>query len=200
LSDSSNSNASGAVDYEKLGRDELLALLHDVTAQRDKVLAQYEAMTEQVDASGRDVASARLEAERNTERAAESERRAESEAARAADLARQLDEDRRKRDEIAGEFARFREAAAHTSVEDPWSVLSRALSQIVGDWVAWARAKIPPDSALLPWFDRAVDLSKKAGCLALGWGKALVDWATPRAVELWKWLKAEFARRANSQR
>ena len=67
--------------------------------------------------------------------AEDSEHRAEQEAAHAKELSRQLDEECRKRAEIAAELARFRDAMEHAPVEDPWSVLWRAVSQIVSDWV-----------------------------------------------------------------
>ncbi|MGE0197060.1 MAG: hypothetical protein AB7P48_15730, partial [Methylocystis sp.] len=100
---------------------------------------------------------------------------------------------------IAAEFARFRDAAAHAPVEDPWGVLWRAISQIAGDWVAWARAKIPPDSSLLPWFDRAVEFVKVV--LRVGWkcGAAFFEWAKPRVVDLWKWLRSEAAGRTSKE-
>lgn len=187
------------VEHEKLTREELLALLRDVTEQRDDVLSQYEAMALQVDESTREIDDAQLDAQHNAEKAADSEHRAEQDAARASELSRQLDEERRKNAAIAAEFVRFREAVEHAPIEDPWGVLWRAISQIVSDWVAWARAKIPPDSPLLPWFDRAVELAKIAGRLAVKWGRAFFEWAKPRVIASWKWLEAEAARRMSKE-
>ena len=121
------------------------------------------------------------------------------EATHVAELSRQLDEERRKRAEISAEFARFRDAIEHAPVEDPWGVLWRAVSQIISDWVAWARAKIPPDSPFLSWFDRAVELAKAAGRLAWRSSKAVFEWAKPRVIDLWKRLKSEVARRTNKE-
>ncbi len=191
--------AAADVEHEKLGRKELLVLLRDVTEQRDKVLSQYEAMALQVGESTREIDDALLTAQQNAKKAEESEHRADQEAAHANELSRQLDEERRKRAEIAAEFARFRNATEHAPVEDPWGVLWRAVSQIVSDWVAWARGKIPPNSSLLPWFDRTVELTKTAGRLALKWGQAFFAWAKPRVIELWKWLKSEVARRMKKE-
>jgi hypothetical protein len=73
------------------------------------------------------------------------------------------------------------------------------LFQILNDWVAFARAKIPPDSSLLPWFDRAVELAKSGSRLAWAWGKAFYLWAEPRVIELWKWLRREIARRMSRE-
>lgn len=199
MSDNPILKAGADLEHEKLGREELLALLRNVTEQRDKLLSQYEGMALQVDESSREIAADLLEAQRNAKKAEASERHAEEEEAHANELSRELDEERRKSAEIAAEFARFREAAEHAPVEDPWGQLWRAMSQIVSDWVAWARAKIPPDSALLPWFDRAVELTKTAIRLALKWGKALFEWAKPRVVDLWKWLKSEVARRMSKE-
>lgn len=199
LSDDRIPKAAAGVEHEKLGRDELLALLRGVTEQRDQVLSQYEAMALQVDESTREIDDALLDAQHNAKKAEDSEHRAAQEAARADELSRQLGEERRKRAEIAAEFARFRDWVAHAPVEDPWGVLWRALSQIAGDWVAWARAKIPPDSPFLPWFDRAVGFAKTAGRLAVKCGKALFEWAKPRVIDLWKRLESEVARRASKQ-
>ncbi len=178
------------VEREKLNREELLALLRDVTEQRDNLLTKYESMALQVDESVREIAADVLDAEQSAKRAEASERHAAQEATHASELSRQLDEERRKQAEIADEFARFREAAKRAPVEDPWGVLWRAASQIVSDWVAWTRAKIPPDSAFLPWFDRAVELVKALSRLAFSGGKALFEWAKPHIVELWKRLKS----------
>lgn len=194
LSDDRLPKAAPDVEHEKLGREELLALLRDVTEQRDQVLSQYEAMALQVDESTREIDDAQLEAQHNAKKAEDSEHLAEQEAARANELSRQLDEERRKRAEIAARFARFRDAMTHAPVEDPWGVLWRAISQIVSDWVAWARAKIPPESPLLPWFDRAVAFAKTAGRLAVKWGRAFFEWAKPRVIDLWKWLESLWKR------
>lgn len=190
---------STAVNYEKLEREELLALLRDVTEQRDRMLSQYEAMAFQVDESTREIDDALLDAQHNAKRAEVCEHRAEQEAEQIEELSRQLDEERRKRAEIAAEFARFRDAVEHAPVEDPWGVLWRAISQIVSGWVAWGRAKIPPESPLLPWFDRVVELAKTVGRFAFKWGKAFFDGAKPHVIALWKWLKSEVARRMNKE-
>jgi hypothetical protein len=183
------------IEHEKLDRDELLALLRDVSEQRDKLLSQYESMALQVDESVREIAADVLDAQRSEIKAEASERHAEQEATHAMELSRQLDEERRMRAEITAEFARFRDAAARAPVGDPWSVLWRAASQIGDDWIAWARAKIPSDSWFLPWFDRAVELAKTVGRLAFKVAKALFAWAKPRVIDLWKRLKSELRRR-----
>ncbi|MGD9541362.1 hypothetical protein [Methylocystis sp.] len=179
------------IEHENLSREELLALLRDVTEQRDNLLTKYEAMALQVDESVREIAADVLIAQRSEKKAEASERHAEQEATHASELSRQLDEERRKESEIAAEFARFRDAVARAPVEDPWGVLGRAASQIGNDWVAWARAKIPPDSWFLPWFDRAVELVKTVSRLAFKSAKALFEWARPHVIDLWKRLKSK---------
>ena len=182
------------VEHEKLDREELLALLRDVTEQRNNLLSQYEAMAFQVDESVREIAADVLDAQENASKAEASEHRAEQEATHAAELLRQLNEERRTRAEITAEYARFRDAVEHAPIEDPWGVLWRAISRIVSNWVAWVRAKIPPDSPLLPWFDRAIELAKEVGRLSWKCGKALFDWARPRVIDFQKQLKSEVAR------
>jgi len=199
LADNLIPKAAANVQHEKLKRRELLALLRDVTEQRDKLLSQFEAMAHQVDESTEQIDEAMVEARLDAKRAEDSEHHAEQEIAHANELSHQLDEERRKSAEIAAEFARFRDTMERAPVEDPWGVLWRAVSQIVSDWVAWVRAKIPSDSAFLPWFDRAVELAKTALCLALKWGKALFEWTKPRVIDLCKWLKSKFARRRNKE-
>jgi hypothetical protein len=191
--------ASEGIEHENLSRKELLALLRDVTEQRDRVLFQFEAMALQTDESSREVAEAQLDERYEAKRAEDSERHAEQEAAQAKELSRQLEEERRKSAAIAAEFARFRDAMERTPVEDPWSILGRAALQIVSNWAAWMRAKIPPDSPLLPWYDRAVELAKTTGDLLFRCGKAFFKWAKPRAVDSWLWLKSEFARRVKKE-
>lgn len=179
------------IEHDNLTREELLALLHDVTEQRDRLLSQYESMAAQVDESVREIAADVRDAQQNEKKAKASERHAAQEATHASELSRQLDEERRKRAEIASEFARFRDAADRAPIDDPWGVLWGAASQIVSGWVAWARAKFPPDSSLLPWFDRAIALLKAVGRLAFKGAKALFDWGWPRVVDLWNRLTGE---------
>jgi hypothetical protein len=190
---------SADIEHENLSRKELLALLRDVTEQRNRVLLQFETMALQTDESAREVAEAQQDEHYEAKRAEHSERHAEQEAAHAKELSRQLDEERRKNAAIAAEFASFRDAMERAPVEDPWRVLGRAALQIVSNWVAWIRAKIPPDSPLLPWYDRAVELAKTTGDLLFRCGKAFFEGAKPRAVDSWLWLKSEFARRMKKE-
>jgi hypothetical protein len=189
-----------ADDVKRRERYDLLARLRDVTRQRDELLTQYEAMAFQVDESTKDVDGALLEARANAKRAQDCEVLEEREAAQIKELTGQLEAERRRSGEIAAEFARYRQDAAqklaeHAQCEDPWSLLALAVSQILSQAVAWLRAKIPADSALLPWFDRLIDFAEASARLAWRWGKAAFDWAKPRVLELWTRVRAEVARR-----
>jgi hypothetical protein len=207
LSDENVPNA----DPADAKRAQCLVLLRDVTAQRDKLLAQYEAMALQVDESVREIDEDIFQLRHYAKQAEASERHAADETARANDLARKLDEERRRSAGIADEFAHFRLAAEqryaaaeralaeHPSEANPRAMLSRAITLIACDAVAWTRAKIPPDSPLLPWFDRAIDVATKAGRLAWKYACAFIEWATPRVIDLWKWAKSEVAKRASKQ-
>ncbi len=202
----SDENVPNADDVK---RESLRALLRDVTAQRDKLLAEYEAMSLQVDESVREIDEDILQIRQCADKAEASERRAEKETARADDLARQLDEERRNSATVTNEFARFRreaeqrQAAAERALAlqpseaSPVAMLWRAITLIACDVVAWTRAKIPPDSPLLPWFDRAIEYATKAGRLAWKCANAFIEWATPRVIDLWKWAKSEFAKRVS---
>lgn len=181
--------------HEKLSREEILALLRDAIDQRDKLVSQFEAMALQVDESVREIDDARLDAQHQAEKAEESERRAQQDASRATDLARALEEERRKNIELAAEFARFREEIERAPIEDPWGVLRRATAQIASDWISWLRAKFPPDSPLLPWFDRAVEGTKRLSSFAWKCAVALYEWMKPRLAALWERVSSEVARR-----
>lgn len=213
LSDNRNRSAAVAAatpsageDYDKLGRDALVSLLRSVIEQRDDVLSKYEAMAFQVDESTHEIDDAQLEAKRNAQKAEGDARKAQEAEKRAAELQRLLDDERRAKATLAGDFARYRDKVTSTPVDEPWSQLWRAISQIARDAVAWARAKIPADSQFLPWFDKGVDLIVATGRLLREWSLALYDWARPRALEfyawgkpraidLWKRLKTEIERR-----
>jgi hypothetical protein len=204
LSDETVPNA----DTADAKRAQCLALLRDVTDQRDKLLAEYEGMALQVDEATREIDEDILQARQYAKKSEASQHRAAEESARATELARQLDEERRKSAGVADEFARFRLAAEQRLAtaeralalqpppdENPPAMLWRAITLIACDAVAWTRAKIPPDSPLLPWFDRAVEYAAKAGLLAWKCTRAFIEWATPRVIDLWKWAKSEVAKR-----
>ena len=189
-----------ADDVKRRERYDLLARLRDVTRQRDELLTQYEAMAFQVDELTKDVDGALLEARANAKRAQDCELLEEREAAQIRELTGQIEAERRKSEEIAAEFARYRQETAqkleeHAQREDPWSLLAFAVSQILSQAVAWLRAKIPAESALLPWFDRLIDFLKATGRLAWRWGNQAFDWAKPRVLDFWKRLRAEIAQR-----
>lgn len=177
----------------------MLALLRDVMEQRDTVLSQYEAMALQVDEAVREVDEALVESQHNAKMAKEIDERAECEAARANELSRELDEERRKSAARAEEIARLHHAIEHGPYERPWRVASLALVQIIEDAIAWMRAKIPRESALLPWFDKAVALARTGGRLGLKSAVTFLRWAQPHAIASWDWLKREAARRMSKR-
>ncbi len=163
--------------------------------QRDTVMSQYEAMALQVDEAVREVDEALVESQHNAKMAKESDERAEREAAHASELLLELEKERRKRGEIAEELAHLHHALEQGSIAHPWRILRLAVLQIIEDAIAWVRAKIPPESALLPWFDKAVELARTTGRFALKSAVTFLRWAQPHAVASWDWLKREAARR-----
>jgi hypothetical protein len=199
LSDDPLPKADDDVERRKLEREDFAARLREVTRQRDELLSQYESMAFQVDESTKEVDGALLEARANAKRAQDCEILERQESAQLSELTRQLDAERRKSGEIAANFAAYRLQMQNAAVEDPWSVLERAISQILCDGIAWLRVKIPPESPLLPWFDRLADFAKATGRLAWQWSKAFFAWATPRVVDLWKRLKDEVAQRRSKE-
>ncbi len=200
MSNDFTTKASADIETENLTREELLKLLHDISEQRDAVLSQFEAMAFQTDASAREITEAKLEECYEAKRAADSERHAEQEAAYANELLRQLNEERSKCAAITTDFARFRDAMERAPVDAPWTVLGRAALQIISNGVAWARAKIPADSPLLPWFDRAVELAKTTGRLLFVWSKSFLVWMKPHAINFWRSLRSEVVKRMSKAR
>ena len=197
---SDNSLPKAADDAKRRERYDLLARLRDVTRQRDELLTQYKLMAFQVDESTKDVDGALLEARANAKRAQDCELLEEREAAQIRELTGQLAAERRTSAETAAEFARYRQDVAqklaeHAQREDPWILLTFAVSQILSQTVVWLRAKFPAESALLPWFDRLIDFLEATSRLACRWGKAVFDWGRPRILELWTRLRAEMAQR-----
>lgn len=187
------------LEHEKLGREELLALLRDVTEQRDTVLSQYEAMALQVDEAVRQVDEALVEAQHSAKMAKESEERVEQQGAHISELSLRCDEERRKLGEIAEELAHLRHALEHGPIAHPWRILRLAVLQIIEDSIAWLRAKIPGESALLPWFDKAVELTRAVARFAEESAVAFLRWAKPHAIASWDWLKREAARRMSKR-
>lgn len=176
-------------------RDELRARLDEVTSQRDAILAERESTTQQVEEAAKQVADANWRAEEAEKKAQESDHRAQAASARADTTARELDEARRQAAEAAAEHARYRHEIENAPAEDPWAMLWRALSQLTQDGVAWTRAKIPADSPILPWFDKAVAGATRAGCVAIKTADAAIKWATPHAIALFERAKSEIAQR-----
>ncbi len=199
MSDSFTPRGNADDGHEKLGRDELLAILRDAIDQRDKLVSQFEAMALQVDESVREIDDARLDAQHQAEKAEESERRAQQDALRVNDLARALEEERRKYVELAAEFAAFREEIEQAPIEDPWRILRLAIAQIASNWIFWLRGKFPPDSPLLPWFDRAVEGTKRLSNLTWKCAVALYAWMKPRLAAFFGKVSSEAARRMSKK-
>jgi hypothetical protein len=195
LSDNLTSKAATDMKHDDLTKEELLALLREVVAQRDELLSHYESMAFQVDDSTREVDEAMSDARQYAKKASDCEHHAEAEVAHTDALLRQLNEERLKSSEIALEFTRFREAVERAPVQDPWRLLGRAVLQIVSNRVARARLKFPPDSPLLPWFDRTVELVKSMWRRLLSWSRAVFLWVKPRSLAAFGWLKREIALR-----
>jgi len=199
LSDSPRPKPPAELGQKTLQREQLLARLRDVTEQRDKLLSQYEAMALQVDESTREIDDALLDARRRAQEAEKSERFAQQEAAQIKALTRQLEEERRNHAAVSAEYARYREATRRAPIDDPWGVSRRAFSQILADWIAVLRAKIPRESPFLPWFDRAIDLVQASARLVWRCAKAAYSWVKPRAIAISQRLKVEIAQRLSKR-
>jgi hypothetical protein len=92
----------------------------------------------------------------------------------------------RRVEELSAETARLRQIVEATPESDPVALLWAIVSEKTRAGVAWARAKIPADSPMLPWFDRTVETVTMIGCMAVKLTREFVAWATPRAIALSK--------------
>lgn len=152
-------------------RDDVKVELASVLANRDQVIGDIVADHEKIAAdltSERD----RLLQERNAATAL------------VQGLTRRADDANQRADAAAEEMARLRREIADLSSPDPLEVLWTFASEKTRAAVAWVRAKIPADSPALPYFDKTVDAVTRIGCITLKLSKELIDWATPRVIEL----------------
>lgn len=84
------------------------------------------------------------------------------------------------------EIQRLREALDAKPSTDPLELLIEVLGDRTKLAVAWVRGKIPADSPILPWFDKAVETVTKVGCMAVKLTKEFLAWATPKVIALSK--------------
>lgn len=177
--------------------EEMRALLHDVTAQRDNLLTQYETSALQTDEATREVYEAIFFAGESEKKAEESNHHAQELAERIEALTRALDEERRAATQAAADYAAYRQLVESAPAEDPRVMLRRAIAQLTCDGVAWTRSKIPVPAQ--PWFDLTVKTVAKAARLALQLLEAFIRWARPRAVECYSWIKGEILLRLDKK-
>jgi hypothetical protein len=111
------------------------------------------------------------------------------------DAARRADETARQLDEATAESARLRGVIDAAPSSDPLVLLWQIATQKTKALVAWIRAKIPADSPLLPWYDKAIETITRAGCLALCYADKGFRWALPRLVGLTQRAVAEIETR-----
>lgn len=183
---------------DKVARAELSSLQEQLKAtrvERDRQIFEKSEIVSKANAYAkeRDEARARLSAV-----TAERDRLAAETAAVAAkadEAQRAADASTRRADDASAEIARLRHVIDTAPSSDPAIVLWTLISERTKSAVAWVRAKIPADSPILPWFDRAIATIVKIGCVALKLVDAFVRWATPRVIELFNWGKREIEAR-----
>lgn len=152
-------------------RDQLKEQLASVLSERDQIIGDVVADHDKIVA---DITSER-------------DRLAQEKASLSAlfqDATRRADEASRRADEAGAEIARLRAAVAAAPSADPVDVLLKAAAEKTAAAVAWARAKIPADSPLLPYFDKTVATVTMVGCKAVRLFEDLVLWLTPKVHDL----------------
>ena len=113
-----------------------------------------------------------------------------------ADLIRKSFEEAKQRAEGAvAEVSRLAHQLASNQSANSLEVLWGVVCKETEAGVAFLRSKIPAGHPGLKWFDLAIETTKKAGCLAIQLGSALVKWATPHVRTLYAQLMREVEQR-----
>lgn len=101
-------------------------------------------------------------------------------------MTRLADEAKRRADAADEEIARLRTMIDNAPKQDPVALLVALATEKTRAAVAWVRGKIPADSPILPWFDKAVETVTAIGCAAVKLTREFIAWATPRLIALSK--------------
>ncbi len=101
-------------------------------------------------------------------------------------MTRLADEAKRRADAADEEIARLRAMIDNAPKQDPVALLVAVVTEKTKAAVAWVRGKIPADSPILPWFDKAVETVTAIGCAAVKLTREFIAWATPRLIALSK--------------
>jgi hypothetical protein len=171
--------------------------LKEITAERDRhaadkleLITKASALSKELDAARAQLAT--VSAERDDLRRKRDAAVAERDAAAAA-----RDEAAAERDRLVAEAAAASQENARLSEKlasaagkpDPVEVFIDLATEKTKALVAWTRSKIPADSAALPWFDRTVETTTKAGCIAVKTTRDVSRWLAPRLAEAYGWAK-----------
>jgi len=154
-------------------RDELKEQLASVLVERDRIIGDVVADHDKTIA---DITSQR-------------DQLAKEKAAIAAslqDATRRADEAARRADEAAAEIQRLRAIVDAAPPRDLFPVLWAILSDKTAAAVGWVRSKIPPDSPILPYFDKTVAAVKTVGCIVVTLAADFIRWAAPKVIQLSK--------------
>lgn len=178
--------------------------LKEITAERDRhaadkleLITKASALSKELDAARAQLATVSAERDdlRRKRDAAVAERNAVASERDAAAAAR--DEAAAERDRLVAEAAAASQENARLSEKlasaagkpDPVEVFTDLAAEKTKALVAWTRSKIPADSPALPWFDRTVETTTKAGCIAVKTTRDVSRWLAPRIAEAYGWAK-----------
>lgn len=164
----------GERDRQIFEKSEIVAKANVCARERDDLRAQLAGAAAERD---------RLAGERDTALG-----RADSASRAAEDAMRRLGEAKEQ-------IARLQHAIDTAPSAEPATVLWTFASDKTAAAVAWARSKIPADSAALPWFDKAVEATPRIGCAALKTAETFLRWAAPKAITLLQRARTEIEAR-----
>jgi hypothetical protein len=141
------------------------------------------------------VAAANAERDRILDEKNAESSRADAAETRAAEAEARIVETRRRLDAAEEEVSRLRAQIASAPPKQPLELLWLVLCDETRAAVAWVRSRIPADSPLLPWYDKAIETTQRIGCEAIRLAGVFYDWAKPRAISLFHRGKAELEAR-----
>lgn len=171
--------------------------LKEITAERDRHAADKIELVTKASALAKELEAARAQlatvsAERDDLRRKRDAAVVERDTAAAARDEAAIARDRLAAEAAAAtqEIARLSETLASASGKpDPVEVFTDLATEKTKALVAWTRSKIPAESPALPWFDRTVETSTKAGCIAVKTTRDVSRWLAPRLADAYAWGK-----------
>jgi hypothetical protein len=96
---------------------------------------------------------------------------------------------------LRAEIVGLRAEIASAPPKQPLELLLLVIKEETRAAVGWVRARIPADSPILPWYDKAIETTVRIGCESIRLAKEFYVWAKPHAIDLVNRGKAELEAR-----